>query len=60
MGVSLNHLVLSDSPSAEEIPRPGIGRKPAWLKMKMPGGEEFIKLLNLVNDQRLHTVCQSA
>ena len=26
----------------------------------MPGGEEFSKLLNLVNDRRLHTVCQSA
>ena len=60
MGISLNHLVLSDPPATEEIPRPGIGRKPSWLKMKMPGGEEFVKLLNLVNDQRLHTVCQSA
>jgi lipoic acid synthetase len=28
--------------------------------MKMPGGHEFSKLLNLVNDQKLHTVCQSA
>src|SRR5580704_3232278 len=52
MGVSLSQMVVSD-------PAP-LGRKPAWLKMKMPGGEEFTKLLNLVNDQRLHTVCQSA
>src|SRR5437764_13285743 len=37
-----------------------LGRKPPWLKMKMPGGEEFAKLFNLVNDHRLHTVCQSA
>jgi lipoic acid synthetase len=28
--------------------------------MKMPGGEQFSRLLNLVNDQKLHTVCQSA
>ena len=28
--------------------------------MKMPGGENYARLLNLVNDQRLHTVCQSA
>jgi lipoic acid synthetase len=28
--------------------------------MKMPGGEGYSKLLNLVNDQKLHTVCQSA
>jgi len=63
MGVSLNHLILShdraDTPAMiPGAPRPG--RKPPWLKMKMPGGEEFTKLLNLVNDQRLHTVCQSA
>ena len=36
------------------------GRKPSWLKMKMPAGEEYSKLLKLVNEQQLHTVCQSA
>src|SRR5579884_2681071 len=56
MSFSLDHMVLRD-PSGDE---PAPGRKPAWLKMKMPGGEEFSKLLNLVNTQRLHTVCQSA
>lgn len=35
-------------------------RKPPWLKMKMPAGQEYGKLLNLVHGQRLHTVCQSA
>jgi lipoic acid synthetase len=53
MPVSLNHLVLSDRPA-------GAGRKPPWLKMKMPAGENFSRLLKLVNDERLHTVCQSA
>jgi lipoic acid synthetase len=54
MPVPLNILstTLASSPTA--------GRKPSWLKMKMPGGHEFSKLLNLVNDQKLHTVCQSA
>src|SRR3954453_17823975 len=56
MGISLNHLVLPASP---ERPAPG-GPKPPGLKMKMPQGEQFSKLLNLVNDQNLHTVCQSA
>jgi lipoic acid synthetase len=43
-----------------EAPPSHPGRKPSWLKMKMPGGEEFSKLLKLVNEQKLHTVCQSA
>src|SRR5690348_86161 len=57
MGVSLNHLVLD---GMRELPTPGIGRKPSWLKMKMPGGEGYSKLKKLVDDQKLHTVCQSA
>ena len=60
MGVSLNHLVLTGG-SPDSVPaRPGPGRKPSWLKMKMPAGEEYLSLLKLVNEQRLHTVCQSA
>jgi lipoic acid synthetase len=57
MSISLTHLVITDVP---ETPAPGVGRKPSWLKMKMPAGENYARLLNLVNDQRLHTVCQSA
>lgn len=34
--------------------------KPPWLKMKMPGGPGYARLLNLVNEKKLHTVCQSA
>jgi lipoic acid synthetase len=36
------------------------GRKPSWLKMKMPGGDNYASLLKLVNEKKLHTVCQSA
>ncbi|HEY7086786.1 MAG TPA: lipoyl synthase [Tepidisphaeraceae bacterium] len=53
MGVSLNHLLMPE-------PGPMSGRKPPWLKMKMPGGEGYSRLLKLVTDQNLHTVCQSA
>jgi lipoic acid synthetase len=63
MSLSHNHLVITDLP-ADTAPtspaQPSLGRKPPWLKMKMPGGENYLRLLNLVNDQRLHTVCQSA
>ena len=34
--------------------------KPAWLKVKMPGGSNYISLKSLVRTQRLHTVCESA
>jgi lipoyl synthase len=41
-------------------PQAGSARKPSWLKMKMPAGPNFSRLLNLVNSHSLHTVCQSA
>jgi lipoyl synthase len=59
MGISLNHLVVAGG-GADAAPADRAGRKPSWLKMKMPGGEGYLSLLNLVNEQRLHTVCQSA
>jgi lipoic acid synthetase len=55
MAVSLN--VLPHEPASST---PGIGRKPSWLKMKLPTGENYARLLKLVNEQRLHTVCQEA
>ena len=55
--VSLSHLVVGDDAIA---PVASFPRKPSWLKMKMPGGGEYARLLKLVSDNRLHTVCQSA
>lgn len=43
-----------------EPPASPAGRKPAWLKMRMPAGAGYANLLKLVNDKKLHTVCQSA
>ena len=36
------------------------GRKPSWLKMKMPAGEGFGRMKRLVKSQNLHTVCEEA
>ncbi len=52
MSLSLSHLVITDIPKGP--------RKPSWLKMRMPGGEGYAALKKLVDDNRLHTVCQSA
>ncbi len=64
MSVSLNHLVLTpgvvDSSTLSASLSPTLGKKPSWLKMKMPAGEGYGNLLKLVNEKKLHTVCQSA
>ena len=35
-------------------------RLPPWLKVKMAGGPQYIKLRNLIHDSDLHTVCEEA
>lgn len=34
-------------------------KKPKWLKVKLPTGEEFKKVRKLVDDHNLNTICQS-
>lgn len=33
-------------------------RKPDWLKIKVPSGENYIKVKNLVKEYKLHTICE--
>jgi lipoic acid synthetase len=49
-------LTVIEAPATESSHR----RKPAWLKMKMPGGDGYFRLKQLVKEQRLHTVCEEA
>ncbi len=35
-------------------------RKPSWLKVKAPGGENYIRIKNLMRELDLHTVCEEA
>ncbi len=35
-------------------------RHPDWLKVKIPGGENYKKVISLLNKSKLHTVCQEA
>ena len=37
-----------------------IARKPEWLKVKLPAGENYTKLRGIVKEGNLHTVCQEA
>lgn len=34
-------------------------RKPSWLKVRVPVGENYKKVKNIVNNHQLHTICQS-
>jgi lipoyl synthase len=55
MRISLNDMVLDNS-AGEFIKR----KKPDWLRAKLPGGKGFADTRKLVDDNRLHTVCESA
>ena len=35
-------------------------RKPSWLKVKAPGGKNYADIRRLMQDLRLHTVCEEA
>jgi lipoic acid synthetase len=35
-------------------------RKPSWLKVKAPGGANYLRLKSLMRDLDLHTVCEEA
>src|SRR3982751_351414 len=34
-------------------------RKPEWLRVKLPTGEEYRKVRQLVSENKLHTICES-
>ena len=37
-----------------------LGKRPEWLKVKLPTGENYTDLKNLMRRQMLHTVCEEA
>ncbi|MEK6756955.1 MAG: lipoyl synthase [Bacteroidota bacterium] len=51
-------LIIREIPDQQpESPKP---RRPEWLKAKIPGGETYARLKNLIDAHRLHTVCEEA
>ena len=36
------------------------GTRPDWLRVKLPYGKTFVDVNSIIDDNRLHTVCQSA
>ncbi len=48
--------IIQESPVDEEPRR----SRPEWLKVRVPGGENYARLKHLMTGQRLHTVCEEA
>ena len=36
------------------------GRRPEWLKVRAPGGEEYARIKSMMRSKALHTVCEEA
>jgi len=56
MAVPLVHLTRS-----APVPSPPVAaRKPGWLKVKAPGGSNYLQLRGMMRELGLHTVCEEA
>ena len=56
--LSLTGMVLNNN--GEGPQRLRIGRKPSWIRARAPGGPGYERMRQMINDHRLHTVCQEA
>ena len=46
-------------PVIQPVEAPIRARKPDWLRVKLPVGKEYAKVRNLVDQYKLHTICES-
>ncbi len=51
---------LTRSNELTSVPANPPARKPAWLKVKAPGGPTYMQIQQLMRDLGLHTVCEEA
>lgn len=56
---------MDDEPIELPVVQPGgvvneRGKRPDWLRVKLPYGDKYKQIVDLVDDFNLHTVCQSA
>ena len=43
-----------------DLPRATVVPKPAWLKIRPPSGEKYVKIKSTLRQRRLYTVCEEA
>ncbi len=56
--LELSSLVINNREAAAHHLR--VQRKPDWLRARVPGGEGYERLKSIIDEHRLHTVCQEA
>lgn len=52
--------MLAEEQTSTTTSQPERARKPEWLKAKIPGGENYTGLLEIMRREKLHTVCEEA
>lgn len=54
-----NNLYFCDMIELPVIPANQMQRKPDWLRVKLPVGKEYSQVRGLVDEHKLHTICES-
>jgi lipoic acid synthetase len=49
-------MVLEHMDTTQEIQKV---KKPDWLRVKLPTGQEYVKVRGIVSQHKLHTICES-
>ena len=58
--LSMKELAVTENASATIAPNTRkYSRKPDWLRVKLPTGEDYKNVRNIVSENNLHTICQS-
>lgn len=51
--------IISKKPETQDPVREERAKKPSWLRVKLPIGKEYAKVRGLVDQYKLHTICES-
>ena len=65
MAAPLVQLTRASAAASPTRPQPipvavGVVRKPSWIRVKAPGGENYVRIKHLMRSLGLHTVCEEA
>ena len=58
--IPLTPVATSSTPTQPAAPPAPRARRPDWLRVRVPAGENYEDLVHLMREKRLHTVCEEA